>query len=172
MNRIMLIDDEQPILNALERLITRAGWQVSTFTDPLLALHCARSTTFSLVISDYRMATMNGAEFLNELNQIQPDIYKVMLSGQAGEEGIISAINQANIHHFLHKPWDNQQLLSLLEKGIGEFEKRQQEQAKLNKNTLSKQEVNAWYEDALEKRSPGITKVRRNSMGWIELDGV
>lgn len=172
MNRIMLIDDEQPILNALERLITRAGWKVRTFTDPLLALHCARSTSFSLVISDYRMATMNGAEFLNKLNQIQPDIYKVMLSGQAGEEGIISAINQASIHHFLNKPWDNQQLLSLLDKGIAQFEKRQQEQIKLNKKTLSRQQVSAWYEEALEKNSPGITKVRKNSMGWIDLEGV
>ncbi|BBB30403.1 response regulator [Neptunomonas japonica] len=170
MSRIMLIDDEQPILDALQRLISRAGWQVSTFTDPVLALNCARKTPFSLVISDYRMATMNGAEFLNKLNKIQPDIYKIMLSGQANQEGIISAINEGSIHHFMNKPWNNDQLLSLINKGVNHFEGRQKELSKLNKTTLSKQEVNDWYEEALEKSSPGITKVRKNPMGWIELD--
>ena len=169
MKKIMLIDDEKPVLNALQRFLTRAGWQVTAFSNPESALDYARSANFPLVISDYRMPAMDGVEFLYKLNQIQPNIYKIMLSGQADQEGVINAINQAGIHHFLNKPWNNEQLLSQLEKGIEQYKKRRSELFKLNKKTLSKQEYNARYEAMLEKSSPGITKVRRNAMGWIEV---
>lgn len=167
---IMIVDDEAQILNALRRLLTRSGWQVSAFMDPLAALNYASSTLIPVVISDYRMPGMNGVDFLNELNKIQPAVYKVMLSGKADQDAVINAINQANINHFIHKPWDNEQLILQLEKGLKLFCENHQKELQLNKNNLTRQEFSDWYTTQLEATSPGITHVRRNEMGWIEVD--
>lgn len=170
MQKVMIVDDEVRVLNALSRILKRAGWKVIAFDNPEEALEYAEHSPLSLVVSDYRMPLMNGVELFNRLNKSQPLIYKVMLSGQADHSAMVNAINQARIHHFINKPWDNSDLLAQLETGINTYKKRRQTLLTVKKKSLSSDDYAAWCERKLEKASPGITKVRRNSMGWIEID--
>ena len=73
--RILLVDDEPAVLSALARLLHRqlpAGPEVETFTSPRAALARAWEVPFALVVSDYRMAEMDGIAFLKEFAEIQP----------------------------------------------------------------------------------------------------
>lgn len=170
MKKVMIIDDEMHVLSAVTRLLKRFGWQVVAFDKPEEALDYARQNELSVVVSDYRMPLINGVEFFNRLNRIQPLIYKVMLSGQADHSAMVSAINQAKIHHFINKPWDNSELIAQLNRGLDTYKKRRQAQFRLKKKNLNREQYNDWCTEQLEQRSPGITKVSRNAMGWIEID--
>ena len=79
MYRIMVVDDEDYILKALNRVLaTRPDWEVETYTDAATALRRARTTVFDAVITDYRMPDMDGIEMLQELRTMQPDTIRIL----------------------------------------------------------------------------------------------
>ena len=71
------------MLSALKRSLRREGWSLLAFDDPVAALNLAATETINLVICDYRMPKMNGVAFLKEMRAIQPDAFRILLSGQA-----------------------------------------------------------------------------------------
>lgn len=121
MPRIMLVDDERNVLSSLRRTINAMPSGtfdgeviIETFEKPELALKRAAECEFDLVVSDWRMPGMNGIAFLNELIQIQPTIARLVLSGYGDFLSELKAINRIKIFHFINKPWDNENLRSLL----------------------------------------------------------
>ena len=65
-----------------------------------------------LVLCDHVMPGQNGVDFLIELqtNNEQHDAKKVLVTGQAGLEDTIQAINNAQLDHYIAKPWTKEQL--------------------------------------------------------------
>jgi two-component system, probable response regulator PhcQ len=121
MPRIMLVDDERNVLSSLRRTINAMPGNtfdgeviIETFEKPELALKRAEECEFDLVVSDWRMPVMNGIAFLNELVQIQPTIARLVLSGYGDFLAELKAIRRIKIFHFINKPWDNDELRSLL----------------------------------------------------------
>jgi DNA-binding NtrC family response regulator len=117
MNRILLVDDEQNVLNALRREL-HGEHEIEAFTSPKDALTRSREAVFDLVIADYLMPDMNGVQFLKQLGEIQPDVARLILSGQADIQGLLGAINETHIYRFIAKPWDEAELKSAIEQAL------------------------------------------------------
>lgn len=191
MIRIMLVDDEENILKALRRVLgSPEAWcgdgsaldpdsedaprnAVEIFNAPQAALARAKEgIAFDIVISDYRMPGMDGVAFLKALRQIQPDTVRIILSGYADLQALIGAINEAQIHRFICKPWDDYALRADV-KQIYRLHQLQLEnqrladQVRYQQGIISKQELEL---RRLEAETPGITKVRRAPDGGILLD--
>ncbi len=178
MYRIMLVDDEENILNALRRVLlagsgeTNGPFTVETFTTPEAALKRGESTAFDLVISDYRMPGMNGVEFLKAFKRMQPNVARLILSGYADLDGLIGAINEVQIYRFLGKPWHDYDLKSaiaqaLAYRGMLLENQRLADQVRLQQGRLSRQELAL---RRLEEESPGITKVNWGPDGSVIID--
>jgi two-component SAPR family response regulator len=78
---IMVLDDDFGIANLVKQILQGYGFErVLTFTDPLLALEHFRinQKDYSPIISDIRMPTMNGFEFVGEARKINPKV-KILL---------------------------------------------------------------------------------------------
>lgn len=117
MQRLLLVDDEPNVLNAMRREL--AGiYEVETFISPQEALRRARETDFALVVSDYRMPDMDGVTFLEHFSQMQPDAVRLILSGQADMDALIKAINVTHIYRFLSKPWDEADLKNRIQQAL------------------------------------------------------
>ena len=116
--RILLVDDETPVLSAVARLLrphlNRASRpvKVDAFTDPLQALERASRQTWDVVVSDYRMPNMDGVAFLRRLGALQPDIVRMMLSASVDLPTVLLAVNDVGVLRFLVKPWQPEQLVS------------------------------------------------------------
>jgi DNA-binding NtrC family response regulator len=79
---ILLVDDEPDILTVLEAMLDDYGHRIITKSDPASALSFIRDgAAISLVITDYLMPGMNGADFITALRQILPSVPVVMLTG-------------------------------------------------------------------------------------------
>jgi adenylate cyclase len=63
-----------------------------------------------IIISDMRMPKMDGAEFLRKSRAVAPNAMRILLTGYADMEAVISAVNDAKIHSHLNKPWDDKLL--------------------------------------------------------------
>jgi response regulator RpfG family c-di-GMP phosphodiesterase len=127
---------------------------------------------FDIIISDYRMPEMDGVAFLKAMREIQPDAVRFILSGFADLGGLIGAINEARIHRFISKPWDDYALIADIRQAL-EFRNLQIENQRLadqvrhQQGLISQQELEL---ARLEAESPGITKVRRRADGGILLE--
>ncbi|MCB0412610.1 MAG: diguanylate cyclase [Bdellovibrionales bacterium] len=126
--KILCIDDEPGVLQALSRLL-KSHFEVliaSNFDEAMSFVE--QNSDLSILLSDYRMPGKNGIEFLRSARKLVPFAARAILSGQMDIKDISEAINKAEIHRFLLKPWENDYLVlqclellqlhaSLVEKG-------------------------------------------------------
>lgn len=109
MNRytVLFVDDETSILNALNRIFRKEGYEVLLSDDPAGAMEILKGHKVHLILSDFRMPGMDGVTFLREAMKLQPDAVRMILSGYAESSVILSAINDGGIFRFITKPWED-----------------------------------------------------------------
>ena len=105
-NRILFVDDEPMILEALKRMLKKhaAEWEMVFISDPLEARTAFESTSFDVVVSDLQMPNLNGLDLVKELRAMDDDVQFIMLTGTAGVENAIEAINEVGVLRFYTKP--------------------------------------------------------------------
>ena len=115
---VFFIDDDPNILQAIVRITRREQYQVATFDDPLKALAELATREIAVVVADQRMPGMTGTEFLEKVRIQCPDTIRMILSGDAEIDSILSAINQGKIFHFITKPCGDDDLKSAINEAI------------------------------------------------------
>jgi len=75
-----------------------------------------------LIISDQRMPQMTGAQFFEEANKISPSAIRFLLTGYSDMEAVIDAVNKGEIHRYLTKPWNDDDLILQVRQGLEQFE--------------------------------------------------
>ena len=119
MYRIMIVDDEENILNALRRLFVKdTDWEIEAYNNAADALKRATTCPFDLFLSDFRMPEINGVEFLTQVKELQPDSMRFILSGFTDLDALLGAINEANIFRFINKPWHDGELISSIQQAL------------------------------------------------------
>ena len=133
---------------------------IECFTDPEAALLRAGEKDFDVVISDYRMPGLNGADVFSLLKKIQPGAARIVLSGSAERAAVRDAIHRGEIYRYLTKPWDCRELVDVV---VAAFACRHGGDYR---SALSRQELEVLR---LEQEEPGITFVERDEQGNILL---
>lgn len=115
---ILCVDDEPSILKSLQRLLINTGATILVAENGQKALTLLQENHVNLIITDMRMPGMTGAEFLAQAASLQPDAYRILITGYADLASTISAVNVGRIHRYVQKPWDNQDLLNTIDEGL------------------------------------------------------
>jgi diguanylate cyclase (GGDEF)-like protein/PAS domain S-box-containing protein len=102
---VLVVDDDDGIAGVLQRLLLLEGYIVLSATSALEGFELLSLNRVAVIISDFRMPGMNGAEFLGRVKELYPDTVRIMLSGYADLESVTDAINVGAIYKFLSKPW-------------------------------------------------------------------
>jgi response regulator RpfG family c-di-GMP phosphodiesterase len=116
--RVLFVDDEPEVLEGIKRsLRNQVGLETATSGAEGLRL-LREAGPFALVVSDMRMPSMSGVQFLMKVREQSPDIVRLVLSGQADLQATIDAVNQGHIYRFLTKPCPVDQLRTAIEDGL------------------------------------------------------
>lgn len=107
---LLIVDDEPNILSALLRVVADEGYRVLTAGNALEGLELLARNVVQVILSDQRMPTMSGIEFLGRVKALYPDTVRMVLSGYAELETVVEAVNEGAIYKFLTKPWRAGQL--------------------------------------------------------------
>ncbi len=118
-NIIVCVDDEKIVLDSLRAELKAAFGSDSVIevaesaTEALELINEYREEEidFPVIITDYIMPEMKGDELLKEINEIFPNTYSILLTGQATTEGVANAVNWGNLFRFIGKPWDTTDLI-------------------------------------------------------------
>jgi DNA-binding NtrC family response regulator len=144
--------------------------QIETCADPEQALLRCAEQGFDVVMSDYRMPGLTGADFLQMVKGIQPDAVRLVLSASNDITEVMDAINRAEVFRYVAKPWTADELEKVFAQAFArhdEVRRARRPVGQGNGGALSPQELEA---RRLEAEEPGITRVRRDSDGSVYLD--
>ncbi|MFH1841992.1 MAG: HD domain-containing phosphohydrolase [bacterium] len=120
--RILCVDDEQNVLDAMQQLMRR-HYDLHTADNGEEGLRLLREAgPFAVVLSDMRMPGMNGAEFLRQARDNAPETVRILLTGYADMENIVSAVNDGNIFRILGKPCPADHLLDAVAQAVQQHE--------------------------------------------------
>ncbi len=115
---VLLVDDEEMVITSIKAFLQlETDFAVHGFTDAEEATRFAASTSVDVAVSDYLMPKMNGIQLLGRMKELQPEASRVLLTGHADKQSAIQAINQVALFQYLEKPWDNAQLLLVVQSG-------------------------------------------------------
>jgi signal transduction histidine kinase len=105
----LIVDDEEDVLDSLRHLFHRQ-YRVLTAPSGAEALELLRRNEVHLILSDQRMPGMPGDVFLRESRAIAPDAIRMLFTGYADIQAVISAVNEGGIFRYMVKPWDTAEL--------------------------------------------------------------
>jgi DNA-binding NtrC family response regulator len=115
---ILIADDEEMVIASIKAFLQLEGdFTIHGFTDPEDAARFAAGNPIDVAVSDYLMPKMNGIQLLGKIKEAQPEASRVLLTGHADKQSAIQAINQVALFQYLEKPWDNSQLLLVIQSG-------------------------------------------------------
>lgn len=159
--RLLFVDDEQPILNSLKRVFRdKNKYIIELATSGQEGLERLREEAFDVIISDMRMPEMDGAEFLSQASQQAPDTVRLLLTGYSDQEATIRAVNEGRIQAYISKPWENDELKTLVDEAIAN--KRHLDEKVKSTESLKSQV------DLLQGKADNLSKLV--SQAQIEID--
>lgn len=124
---ILLVDDELNILRALERMLRRAGYDVHCASNAKDALVVLEQQDIQVIITDFRMPEINGAEFLQLARAKNHQAVAMILSAYADFNSVVEVLNSGLAFKFLQKPWLESQLLADIDAAFAKYEDAQQQ---------------------------------------------
>lgn len=116
--RILLVDDEPAITEALGALLRREGYEVHCADSADVALDILATDRMDVVVSDERMPGESGSALLAEVRQRYPATLRIMLTGHATVESAVRAINEGEVYRFLLKPCHPEDLKLAIRQGL------------------------------------------------------
>lgn len=166
---ILLVDDEQSILDGLRRQHHK-HFKLRTACGPEAGLTALEEQgPFAIVVSDFQMPGMTGAEFLARVRELQPETTRVMLTGQADVTTATEAVNRGNIFRFLSKPCEPERFREVLKAGLEQYRLVSAERVLLEQTVRGSIEV---LSDVLALSNPAAfgraTRVRQYVRHMVE----
>jgi HD-like signal output (HDOD) protein/ActR/RegA family two-component response regulator len=119
--RILFVDDDELILRSIDRVLRRPAqqlsWELDFATDGDAALALLEQKSFDVILVDAQMPRMTGAALLRRVQESNPGIVRILMSGYTGLDMLRTALPLA--HQFIAKPCDAQHLKTTLENACG-----------------------------------------------------
>jgi len=115
--RILVVDDEERICEAVKRALERSGYQVDIMLSALDALESVRERAPDMVICDIKMPDMDGMSLLERIKEHEPNIPVLMITGHASIESAVEAVRKG-AQEYVPKPFSPDQIRFLVERAF------------------------------------------------------
>lgn len=138
--KILVVDDEQSSLNAINRVL-RNDFEVLLSLNGFSALELLRQHTVDVILADQRMPKMSGVSLFEKAMEIQPDATRVMITGYTDIDAIIEAINRGKVFYYISKPWEPEELRLVIQRAAEQTALRRENQRLLEELSAANQRL-------------------------------
>lgn len=130
---VLFVDDSKLVGMAAQRLGAKMPWTVFVAESADEARRILDDSEVAVILSDHRMPGEDGVSLLADVRQRWPNLERILMTGQVGDEVLEQAINVAGISRFVRKPWSRTVLIRTIEEAIERHELR-----RMNKELLER----------------------------------
>lgn len=161
---IVCVDDEQAILDVVQRCLRKLPYQIRTTLSASEALVWISKDPVAVLVSDYEMPEMTGAQLAGQVKRLRPETVRILLTGRRTFETVVDGINQGEIFRFIAKPFVPQELRDAVAAAIVRHEELSG--LSIDRNRGERRDA---LREALEQEHPGITSVAIARDGAYEI---
>jgi len=162
MNKIVVIDDERPVLLTLEALLTRHGYAVQTAGTGSGGLGLIEKFQPELVLQDLGLPDMPGLETLGKIKHEHPDTVVIIITAQDSLSNAIESI-KLGAFHFISKPYAPEELLNVIKRAL-----EQRQLVKDREHLIAKTaELSRQLEEAQQQLAPVYTSQRMREINEL-----
>ena len=163
---IVCVDDDDEMLATVSRCLRREpSIEVRTTLSASEALGWIAQGEVAVLVSDYEMPEMTGAQLAGHARRVRPETVRILLTGLRTLDTAIDGINQGEIFRFLNKPFENEKLRAAVLAGV----QRNRELLAMSGDRQRRERRETLVRE-LEAEYPGISKVHRLE-GAYTVDG-
>ena len=123
--KILYVDDEVNNLTSF-KAIFRKVYDIFIAESAVEAKKILETTGVHIIITDQRMPGITGVEFLESILLQYPDPMRILLTGYADIEAVINAINKGQVYRYIAKPWNEDELRSVIESAYEVYSLREE----------------------------------------------
>ena len=150
--RILIVDDEQSILDMLERRLAARGYYCETECDGLRAIQMIKAAKYDLLVVDVNMPYMKGTEMLAYVRKYDSEIPVIMISGMESIELVRKTLREG-AHDYLVKPLDLDELELSMERAL--------------EHSCMRKQIRR-YQENLERKVTNRTKELASALSRVE----
>jgi diguanylate cyclase (GGDEF)-like protein len=180
---IICVDDEEGILTALrQQLGARFGdeCQIEVAQSAKDALELVEELSregepLAVMIADQIMPGMKGVELLEEVHKRSPGTTKILLTGQAGLDAVVAAINRAGLNRYIPKPWDEPDLRLTVENLLKTFRLHRQNELlfeDLKRKNIELESAKSQLEEKVKERTQALEEANQRLNRLAVTDGL
>jgi DNA-binding NtrC family response regulator len=111
---ILIIDDDRNILNILSKILQRKGHTITTTETGQEAITKIQTQRYDVALIDVRLQDINGLDLLNQIQEIAPNMIKIILTGYPQDEDRTTALERG-ADDYLSKPIKSEKLIEIIE---------------------------------------------------------
>jgi type II secretory ATPase GspE/PulE/Tfp pilus assembly ATPase PilB-like protein/FixJ family two-component response regulator len=156
---ILFVDDEINVLKAMQRIFRQESYRLLSAqngTDALKVLE--EQQPVHVVVCDYRMPGMTGAEVLKKIKAKWPNTIRIMLTGYADVDAVMGAVNDGAVYKFITKPWNDHDIRLTISLALEQYDLIQENSHLKKKSAAQKTEI---------KRLSHFVNTHRSQLGKL-----
>lgn len=118
---VLVVDDEPDVVMSVKDLL-RLEHRVLGAHSAAEGMKILAQEEVHVVMTDQRMPEITGVEFLRQIRGDHPEAIRLLFTGYADIRAVIDAINQGNVFRYITKPWDPDELMSIIREAISRYD--------------------------------------------------
>ena len=119
---LLVVDDEPDVCDSVHDLLRRE-FRVLKAKSAAEGYKLMETNEVHIIMTDQRMPQVTGVELLSKVRVGHPTAVRMLFTGYADLDSIISAINQGHIFQFLKKPWQPEELEAAVREAAREYDR-------------------------------------------------
>jgi two-component system, NtrC family, response regulator AtoC len=125
---ILVVEDDEGLQNLLQRLLSREGRRVTVVGSGQEAIRVAQENPVHVLVTDLKLPDIDGCAVLERILQIDSNVIGIVMTGHGSIDSAVKAM-KAGAFDFLAKPFDNEVVVNLIDKGLEAHRRRENRQS-------------------------------------------
>ncbi|MEE2925188.1 MAG: sigma-54 dependent transcriptional regulator [bacterium] len=109
MSKILVVDDEELMTETIRKLLSKRGYKVEIFSNPITALNVLQREKFDIVLTDFKMPNIDGLEMIDRIRELRPEAKIILMTAYSSIPNAVEAIKRG-ASEYITKPFEWEEL--------------------------------------------------------------